>query len=190
MASIGCAPGHIPAPVCGRRTVAVTAKTAVTKSRARRNHRTPYKYLRLVRPVPNLALVAIVGALVAGCAGFGAVPDDIVTGSVTAKPASLQSEPVPQGVAPGDWAIARLALGEALGARTDTPSVPWENFASATRGTVTPIGEVTEREGASCQEFLISFVRDSAENWLQGEACRRGRSGAWKVDQARLLQRT
>ncbi len=33
----------------------------------------------------------------------------------------------------------------------------------------------------------MSFVRDSEESWLQGEACRNGRSGAWKVDQARLL---
>jgi surface antigen len=118
------------------------------------------------------------------------MPDDIVTGSATVKPASLQSEPVPAGVASGDWAVARLALGEALRAKTGAPSVPWENLASATRGTVTPIGELAQRDGASCREFLMSFVRDTEESWLQGEACRNGRSGAWKVDQARLLQRT
>ena len=49
---------------------------------------------------------------------------------------------------------------------------------------------LAQRDGASCREFLMSFVRDSEESWLQGEACRKGRSGAWKVDQARLLQRT
>lgn len=128
--------------------------------------------------------------MVAGCASFAAMPDDVVTGSVAAKPASFQSEPVPQGIASGDWAIARLALGEALGAKAGAPSVPWENLASATRGTVTPIGEVAQRDGLSCREFLMSFVRGSEENWLQGEACRKGRGGAWKVDQARLLQRT
>ncbi|QJP15178.1 hypothetical protein G3545_16890 [Starkeya sp. ORNL1] len=128
--------------------------------------------------------------MAAGCASFSAMPDDIVTGSATVKPASLQSEPVPEGVASGDWAVARLALGEALRTKTGAPSVPWENLASATRGTVTPIGELAQRDGASCREFLMSFVRDSEESWLQGEACRKGRSGAWKVDQARLLQRT
>jgi len=133
--------------------------------------------------------------MLAGCGVLTSIPDDIVTGSVPAgaasvKPASLQSEPVPEGVASGDWAIARLALGEALGAGSGAPSVPWENLASATRGTVTPIGEAQQREGASCREFLMSFVRESEENWLQGEACRKGRTGSWKVDQARLLQRT
>lgn len=118
------------------------------------------------------------------------MPDDVVTGSVSARPASLRGEPVPEGVASGDWAIARLALGEALSAKTGAPSVPWENYASATRGTVTPIGELAQREGATCREFLMSFVRDSDESWLQGEACRTGRGNAWKVDQARLLQRT
>lgn len=127
--------------------------------------------------------------LLGGCAGFASLPDDVVTGSIPARPASLQSEPVPQGVASGDWAVARLALGEALGAKSGAPSVPWENLASSTRGTVTPIGEMAQRDGASCREFLMSFVREGDENWLQGEVCRKGR-GAWKVDQARLLQRT
>lgn len=131
------------------------------------------------------------GLLSGGCAGLPLPGDVAVTGSIAPRAVSAQvGEPAPGGVASEDWAFARLALNEALSQKSAAPSVPWENPVSATRGTATPVGEPAPREGASCREFLVSFVRPSGEQWLQGEACRTSTTAAWKVDQARLLQRT
>ncbi|WP_246252261.1 RT0821/Lpp0805 family surface protein [Ancylobacter pratisalsi] len=114
--------------------------------------------------------------------------DPLATGSVA--PYAF-AEPVPEGVAPGDWASARRALAEALGENQASPSVPWENYASSTRGTVTPLIGSAEDRGAGaggCRGFLMSFVRDSSEEWLEGEACQNAK-GTWKVDQARMLDK-
>ncbi|CAA0085370.1 Uncharacterised protein [Starkeya nomas] len=129
------------------------------------------------------------GLALAGCAGAPAI-DTTTTGSISPRrAAAYASEPVPEGVAPDDWLAARTALAEALREDSWAPSVPWENSASATRGTVTPLDPtVAANNKARCREFLMSFVRDANEEWLQGEACRTER-GWWKVDQARLLQR-
>ncbi|QFR34524.1 RT0821/Lpp0805 family surface protein [Ancylobacter sp. TS-1] len=126
--------------------------------------------------------------LLAGCAGMAPV-DTMATGSVTTRASAYAREPVPKGIAVEDWAAARPALAEALGTKASAPSVPWENLSSATRGTVTPLGERSADGGGKCREFLMSFVRDEREEWLQGEACRAAK-GAWKVDQARLLERS
>lgn len=112
------------------------------------------------------------------------------TGSLSPRPVSYAAEPVPKGIAPDDWAAARDALTEALGEKQTAPSVPWENYASSTRGTVTPLGDVSSEARGKCREFLMSFVRDSSEAWLQGEACRASLKASWKVDQVRLLERT
>lgn len=127
------------------------------------------------------------GLLAAGCS-TAPPPDTLTTGSISPRrAAAYEREPVPSGVAPDEWAAARVALAEALREDTRAPSVPWENYASASRGTVTPLGQVAAR--ANCREFLMSFVRTAGEDWLQGEACRNDR-GWWKVDEARLLARS
>lgn len=131
--------------------------------------------------------LASAALLLAGCAGMPPA-DTLTTGSVSPRASAYAREPVPKGIAAEDWVAARPALTEALGTKASAPSVPWENIASATRGTVTPLGERTADGGGKCREFLMSFVRDEREEWLQGEACRAGKSG-WKVDQARLLER-
>lgn len=123
----------------------------------------------------------------AGCAFLAPGIDTGATGSVTPAPvAASTSDPVPQGVTPEDWIAARRALAEALAARDAAPSVPWENSSTATRGTVTPL--VRSGDG-KCRAFLVSFVRADNEDWLQGEACRTASRG-WRVDQARLLERS
>jgi len=48
----------------------------------------------------------------------------------------------------------------------------WENPRSGARGTITPIAAVYRDNGAECRDFLVSYVRDKAEAWMQGEACR------------------
>lgn len=111
------------------------------------------------------------------------------TGSIAATPIAYAGEPVPKGIAPADWAAARTALTEALDEKAVSPSVPWENFSSATRGTVIPLGESRPGKAGKCREFLMSFVHNTNEEWLQGEACPHAKGAQWKVEQARLLER-
>jgi surface antigen len=57
---------------------------------------------------------------------------------------------------------------------------PWENPQTGARGTITPIAAAYRDNGVECRDFLASYVRDKAEAWMQGEACR-DRSGRWEV---------
>lgn len=112
------------------------------------------------------------------------------TGSISTPPMAYAGEPVPNSITPSDWAAARTALTEALGEKTVSPSVPWENLSSATRGTVIPLGETRSGKTGKCREFLMSFVHNANEEWLQGEACPLAKGEQWKVEQARLLERS
>ena len=141
------------------------------------------------RPAVVALSILSAGLLLGACSSTPSL-DLMTTGSLAPRAVSYTSEPVPKGIAPDDWAAARLALTEALGEKQTAPSVPWENYVSSTRGTVTPLGDVSSEARGKCREFLISFVRDADEAWLQGEACRASLKAGWRVDQARLLERT
>ncbi|MFD2139510.1 RT0821/Lpp0805 family surface protein [Ancylobacter oerskovii] len=134
-------------------------------------------------------LALLPAAALAGCGVLAPGLDGTVTGSIAPAPAPVATsagEPVPSGVTPDDWIAARQALAEALAARDAAPSVPWENTATATRGTVTPLAS---KDDGKCRAFLVSFVRAENEDWLQGEACRTAARG-WRIGQARMLERS
>jgi surface antigen len=57
---------------------------------------------------------------------------------------------------------------------------PWENPQTGTRGTITPIAAPYRDNGLECRDFLVSYVHDKAEAWMQGEACRDA-AGRWDV---------
>jgi surface antigen len=57
---------------------------------------------------------------------------------------------------------------------------PWENRQTGARGTISPIAAAYRDNGVECRDFLVSYVHDRAEAWMQGEACR-GSSGHWEV---------
>ena len=59
-------------------------------------------------------------------------------------------------------------------------SAPWENPLTGARGTITPLATAYRDGGIECRDFLASYVRDKAEAWMQGEACRNG-FGRWEV---------
>ena len=66
-----------------------------------------------------------------------------------------------------------MAIVEVLKRGSKEISAPWENPSSGARGTVTPIASAYNRDGATCRDFLASYVRrQGSETWLQGEACR------------------
>ena len=88
-----------------------------------------------------------------------------------------------------DLTAARAAVSEALGKGGRDASVPWEDPATGARGTVTPLSSASSEDGATCRDFLASYVRNGSESWLQGEACR-GVQGRWEVRHMRPWRQT
>jgi len=75
-------------------------------------------------------------------------------------------------LADADLALAKAAISEAVTRTGRDVSVPWENPATGARGTITPLAPAFAQNGVLCRDFLASYVRETSEAWLQGEACR------------------
>jgi hypothetical protein len=111
---------------------------------------------------------------------------DLVTGSIKAPhPASVAAT----SPSDADLAFARAAVVDLLGTGRATASAPWENPKTGARGTVTPVAASYQQSGATCRDFLASYVRERTETWLQGEACRI-KEGSWEVKTLRPWKRS
>ena len=97
-----------------------------------------------------------------------------VTGSIAA---AKSGQPLP--LTSTDLAVAGAAAA-ALLERGGEASASWENPLTGAHGTVTPFASAYRQGGAECRDFLTSYVRDTSEARLQGEACRDG-FGRWDV---------
>src|SRR5262245_25333754 len=112
-------------------------------------------------------------------------------GDETTASASAPRSGKTSGVASeNDLVFVRLAIVEVLGhgSKKDV-SAPWENPSSGARGTVTPIASAYARDRNICHDFLASYVRQGAEAWYQGEACR-PHKGKWEVKSLRAWTRS
>jgi hypothetical protein len=98
------------------------------------------------------------------------------TGSIRAAAPRQASTLPPE----NDLVVARAAITEVMTKGGKDTSVPWENPHTGARGTITPIATAYSQDGLTCRDFLASYVRDGAESWLQGEACR-AHQGRWEV---------
>jgi hypothetical protein len=98
-------------------------------------------------------------------------------------------KPVAQPPAEGDLAVARAAVSEVLTRGGKDASMPWENPSTGARGTITPLASAYSQDGVTCRDFLASYVRNGAESWLQGAACRATR-GNWEVRDLRPWKNT
>jgi len=78
-----------------------------------------------------------------------------------------------------DLAYARAVASEALARGAKDTSHPWENPHTGARGSVTPLTNAYSSNGITCRDFLASYVKDKAETWLQGEACKLNKR--WEV---------
>ncbi len=110
-------------------------------------------------------------------------PEPTVTGSLALANGARTA------MSPLDWNIAQSALRESLGRSEAGASQPWENPTSGSRGTVTPVASIYEKNGFACRNFIVSHVRDSKESWYEGTACRIHR-GQWDVTSTRPLQKS
>ena len=155
-------------------------------------------FARPCRPLRGLAFAAAALSLALLSGGCSYQLDAMFSrqrdaGVETTRSIDPMASPRPQTVAvmphDGDLAAARAAVGEALAKSGRDASVPWEDPTTGARGTVTPLSNTYNLEGATCRDFLASYVRNGSESWLQGEACR-GVQGRWQVRHMRPWRRT
>lgn len=144
-----------------------------------------------------IALSLALGAATSGCslsykldsfAGKDEKSDQ--TASLRPTPATAP-KPAPSAATPTehDLAYAKAAAAAVLSRTEKDASQPWENPRTGARGTVTPIADAYTQDGFQCRDFLASYVRDGAESWLQGDACR-AHQGQWTVRKLRPLKRS
>jgi hypothetical protein len=123
-------------------------------------------------------------AVASGGCSFSYQPDSLFAKGDDAANATMLRTAMPKGIheppAEGDLAIARAAVSEVLSKGGKDTSMPWENPDTGARGTITPLASSYTQDGASCRDFLASYVKNGSESWLQGAACRRTR-GKWEV---------
>lgn len=119
--------------------------------------------------------------------GAQAYASEEVTGSIASHPVAAASTAAPPPET--DLVFARMAIVDVLKRGSKDTAAPWENPNSGARGTVTPIASTYVRDGATCRDFLASYLRNGSETWLQGEACRE-KKGKWKVKSLRPWTRS
>ena len=109
------------------------------------------------------------------------------TGSI-AQPADRPADVVDgAGPADGDLAYARAAASDALAHGAKDTSVPWQNPQTGASGNITPLATPYSEGGLPCRDFLASYVHGTAQDWLQGAACRTA-SGTWEVTRLKPLK--
>jgi hypothetical protein len=144
-----------------------------------------------------IALALTLGAATSGCSlsykldSFlgkdGEKPVHTASVRPVAAPQPNQTTAAPP--AEYDLAYAKAAAAEVLARGEKDASQNWENPGTGARGTVTPIADAYTQDGFQCRDFLASYIREGAESWLQGDACRIHR-GKWTVRTLRPLKRT
>ena len=117
-------------------------------------------------------------------AAFAKMDGSERTGSVGKQVASA---PTPT---ESDLVFARTAASDVLTKGGKDSSQPWENPETGARGSVTPLSQAyAADDGRTCRDFLASYVKDRAESWLQGAACR-GEQGRWEIRTLRPWKRS
>jgi surface antigen len=111
---------------------------------------------------------------------------DEVTGSVSQEPLAAATG---ADLLEADLVYARAAAAELLSRGGNDASAPWENPSTGARGTVTPIASSYTQDSQLCRDFLVSYVRSSAQAWLHGEACR-ATAGKWEIRSLKPFKRT
>ena len=141
-----------------------------------------------------IALSLALGVATSGCSLSYKL--DSFLGKDSEKPehtASIRPAPAPgQAVAAPaemDLAYAKAAVAALFGRPEKNGSQPWENPSTGARGTITAVADAYTSDGFQCRDFLASYIRDGAESWLQGDACRI-HQGRWTVRSLRPLKRS
>ncbi len=78
-----------------------------------------------------------------------------------------------------DLATARASAEAMLDSDGET-SASWNNPVTGAHGTITRVAAAYTVGGTECRDFLLSYMREKSEAWLQGQACRNA-FGRWGV---------
>jgi hypothetical protein len=141
-----------------------------------------------------IALSLVLGAATSGCSlsykldSFFGKDGEKAEHTASIRPASVPT-PGPAGPAEMDLAYTKAAVAALLGRPDKNASQPWENPATGARGMITATADAYTSDGFQCRDFLASYIRDGAESWLQGDACRI-HQGKWTVRSLRPLKRS
>ena len=143
--------------------------------------------VRLRRALAPALVAALLGIGLGGCSYrlgsmTGLPGENTASIPATSARASVEATQV------ADLAYAKAAAVELMRRGTKDASQPWENPRTGARGTVTPIATAYAQEGATCRDFLASYLHGNRESWYQGGVCKKG--GKWEVREIRPLQRT
>lgn len=143
-----------------------------------------------------IALAVALGAATTGCSMsykldsfFGKEEKPEQTASLRPTPAPAPIQTAAANPSDNDLAYAKAAAALVLARPEKDASETWENPGTGARGTVTPIADAYTQDGFTCRDFLASYIRDGAESWLQGDACRI-HQGKWTVRKMRPLKRS
>jgi hypothetical protein len=176
----------------------IVQKTLINRVARPAPRRLRYKGTRKARlwrlRAQAIALALALGAATSGCSykldsvfGKDEKPDQ--TASLRPAPAPTPAQTAAATPSEHDLAYAKAAAAVVLASSEKDASQPWENPGTGARGTVTPIADAYTQDGFTCRDFLASYVRDGAESWLQGDACRI-HQGKWTVRNMRPLKRS
>ncbi|MGZ5867257.1 MAG: RT0821/Lpp0805 family surface protein [Xanthobacteraceae bacterium] len=149
---------------------------------------------RVLRLVASMTVLAFAGFGASGCSFsyqlgsmFGKDNDKVaevapkpdITSATKISPTAAKPEEGSK-ITDADLAAASVAAAQILASGIKDASAPWQNPETGARGMVTPLASVHTQDGFTCRDFLASVVREDAEAWLQGEACR-VHHGQWVV---------
>jgi surface antigen len=95
-------------------------------------------------------------------------------------PASPTGQKAAASITPMDWTYARGALGLALTGPENTPPVPWANPDTGSRGNFAPSAPAEVHNGVTCRSFVASRMEKSAQQRIEGKACRTA-EGHWDI---------
>jgi hypothetical protein len=171
----------------------IAQKTLIVRAARRAPRRLRYKGTRKARlwrlRAQAIALALTLGAATSGCSYK---LDSFFGKDEKEQTASIRPSPAPQPAVSGtenDLAYAKAAAATVLARPEKDASQPWENPSTGARGTVTPIADAYTQDGFTCRDFLASYIRDGAESWLRGDACRI-HQGKWTVRKLQALKRS
>jgi surface antigen len=116
-----------------------------------------------------------------------AIRDQDDGGDITGTVAT-QSVGQAAGVTNSDIAAAGGAAST-LFEQGDATTASWKNPLTGASGTVLALASAYQDGTATCRDFLSSYVRETSQAWLEGEACR-STSGRWNVRDLRRWTRS
>jgi surface antigen len=140
-------------------------------------------------PFVRPAAVALLAAMLGGCAGLGmpfetASRDTITTGSIQ-KVSAKAGGPTAQ----SDWEAVRSTIAKAMESKTQ--DVTWRNPSTGSSGALSILDTPTATNDANCRNFATTMNDMRGIRRYRGEACKMA-NGRWQLfgvlaDDSKLL---